>query len=66
MSGEGTVTAGNASSQNDAASVCLVVGEDKLEELGLKAMGYLKGWSVTGVPSGAQWESGRYRPRPSS
>lgn len=48
MSSEGTVTAGNASSQNDAASVCLVVGEDKLEGLGLKAMGYLKGWSVTG------------------
>jgi acetyl-CoA C-acetyltransferase len=45
----GTVTAGNASSQNDAASVCLVVAEDKLEELGLKAMGYLKGWAVAGV-----------------
>ena len=35
----GTVTAGNASSQNDAASVCLVVAEDKLEELGLTASG---------------------------
>ena len=46
--GEGTVTAGNASSQNDAASVCMVVAEDKLEELGLKAMGYLRGWAVTG------------------
>ena len=45
---DGTVTAGNASSQNDAASVCLVVAGDKLEELGLKAMGYLKGWTVTG------------------
>jgi acetyl-CoA C-acetyltransferase len=45
---DGTVTAGNASSQNDAAAVCLVVAEDKLEELGLKAMGYLKGWVVTG------------------
>ena len=45
---DGTVTAGNASSQNDAASVCLVVAEDKLAELGLQAMGYLKGWSVTG------------------
>jgi acetyl-CoA C-acetyltransferase len=44
----GTVTAGNASSQNDAASVCLVVAEDKLEELGLKPMGFLKGWAVTG------------------
>jgi acetyl-CoA C-acetyltransferase len=45
---DGTVTAGNASSQNDAASVCLVVAADKLEELGLKAMGYLRGWAVTG------------------
>ena len=46
---DGTVTAGNASSQNDAASMCLVVAEDKLEELGLKAMGYFKGWAVAGV-----------------
>ena len=45
---DGTVTAGNASSQNDAASVCMVVAEDKLEELGLQAMGYLRGWAVTG------------------
>mgnify|MGYP002525621271 FL=1 len=45
---DGTVTAGNASSQNDAASVCLVVAADKLEELGLTAMGYLRGWAVTG------------------
>ena len=45
---DGTVTAGNASSQNDAASVCLVVAADKLDELGLTAMGYLRGWAVTG------------------
>lgn len=45
----GTVTAGNASSQNDAASVCLVVAADKLDELRLEAMGYLKGWAATGV-----------------
>ena len=45
---DGTVTAGNASSQNDAASVCLVVAADKLEELGLTPMGYLRGWAVTG------------------
>ncbi len=44
----GTVTAGNASSQNDAASVCLVVGEDKLEDLGLEGMAYLKGWAAAG------------------
>ena len=29
------VTAGNASQQNDAAAACLVVAEDRLEELGL-------------------------------
>ena len=45
---DGSVSAGNSSSQNDAASVCLVVAEDKLEELGLEAMGFLKGWVVTG------------------
>ncbi len=44
----GTVTAGNASSQNDAASVCLVVAEDKVEELGVTPMAYLSGWAVTG------------------
>jgi acetyl-CoA C-acetyltransferase len=45
---DGSVTAGNASSQNDAASVCLVVAGDKLEELGLKPMGFLRGWAATG------------------
>ena len=45
---DGSVSAGNASSQNDAASVCLVVGEDKLDELGLTPMAYLRGWAVTG------------------
>jgi acetyl-CoA C-acetyltransferase len=44
----GTVTAGNASQQNDAAAACLVVAEDKLEELGLQPMGFLKGWAAAG------------------
>ena len=48
MMKDGTVTPGNASSQNDAASVCLVVAADKLEELGLEAKGFLKGWAVSG------------------
>ena len=45
----GTVTAGNASSQNDAAAVCLVVAADKLDELGLEPMAYLRGWAAVGV-----------------
>ena len=46
---DGTVTAGNASSQNDAAAVCLVVAADKLDELGLEPMAYLRGWAAVGV-----------------
>jgi acetyl-CoA C-acetyltransferase len=45
---DGTVTAGNASQQNDAAAACLVVAEDKLEALGLEPMGYLVGWAAAG------------------
>lgn len=44
----GTVTAGNSSQQNDAAAACLVVAEDKLEELGLEPIGYLEGWAAMG------------------
>jgi acetyl-CoA C-acetyltransferase len=42
------VTAGNASQQNDAAAVCLVVAEDKLAELNLEPMGYMVGWAAAG------------------
>jgi acetyl-CoA C-acetyltransferase len=44
----GTVTAGNASQQNDAAAACLIVADDKLGELGLEPMGYLRGWTAAG------------------
>ena len=45
----GTVTAGNASAQNDAAAVCMVVAAEKLAELDLEPMGYLRGWASVGV-----------------
>ncbi len=45
---DGTVTAANACQQNDAASACLVVAEDKLRELGLEPAGWLVGWAVAG------------------
>jgi acetyl-CoA C-acetyltransferase len=45
----GTVTAGNASQQNDAAAACLVVAEDKVAELGLEPIGFLRGWTAAGV-----------------
>jgi acetyl-CoA C-acetyltransferase len=45
---DGVVTAGNASQQNDAAAACLVVSEDKLEELGLEPMGWFVSWAAAG------------------
>ncbi|MBS3928414.1 MAG: acetyl-CoA C-acetyltransferase [Sphingomonadales bacterium] len=42
------VTAGNASQQNDAAAACLVVAEDKLEELGLEPIAYFHSWAAAG------------------
>ena len=44
----GTVTAGNASQQNDAAAACLVVAEDRAESLGLEPLGILVGWAAAG------------------
>jgi acetyl-CoA C-acetyltransferase len=44
----GVVTAGNASQQNDAAAACLVVAEDKLEELGLKPDAWFHSWAAAG------------------
>jgi acetyl-CoA C-acetyltransferase len=50
MMKNGTVTAGNASQQNDAAAACLVVAEDKLRELKLEPLGYMVGWAAAGCP----------------
>lgn len=44
----GTVTAGNASQQNDASAACLIVAEDRLAELGLTPMATLVGWAAAG------------------
>lgn len=44
----GTVTAGNAAQQNDAAAACLIVAEDKLRQLKLEPLAYLVGWTAVG------------------
>jgi acetyl-CoA C-acetyltransferase len=46
---EATVTAGNASGQNDAAAVCVVTHADKAAELGLQPFARLVSWAVAGV-----------------
>jgi acetyl-CoA C-acetyltransferase len=45
-----TVTAGNASGQNDGASACIVTHPDEAERLGLRPLARLVSWAVAGVP----------------
>ena len=49
---DGVVTAGNASQQNDAAAACLIVAEDKLDELGLEPIAFLHSWTAVGCEPG--------------
>ncbi|MGY2084135.1 acetyl-CoA C-acetyltransferase [Blastococcus sp. SYSU DS0539] len=46
---EATVTAGNASGQNDAAAMCIVTTPERAEELGLRPLVRLVSWAVAGV-----------------
>ncbi|HET7665037.1 MAG TPA: acetyl-CoA C-acetyltransferase [Mycobacterium sp.] len=46
---ESTVTAGNSSGQNDAASMCIVTTEEKAAELGLTPLVRLVSWGSAGV-----------------
>jgi acetyl-CoA acetyltransferase family protein len=47
---EATVTAGNASGQNDGAAICLVTNPERARELGLRPLAKLRSWAVAGVP----------------
>jgi acetyl-CoA C-acetyltransferase len=46
---DATVTAGNASGQNDGASICLVTFPELARDLGLRPLARLKSWAVAGV-----------------
>ncbi len=46
---EATVTAGNASGQNDGAALCIVTHAEKAAELGLQPFARLVSWAVAGV-----------------
>jgi len=46
---EATVTAGNASGQNDGAAVCVVTHPDRAAELGLRPLVRLVSWGLGGV-----------------
>ncbi len=44
-----TVTAGNASGQNDGASACIVTTRERAGDLGLRPMARIVSWAVAGV-----------------
>lgn len=46
---EATVTAGNSSGQNDAASMCVVTTPERADAYGLKPLVRLVSWAVAGV-----------------
>lgn len=46
---EATVTAGNASGQNDAAALCIVTSAERAQQLGLRSFGRLRSWACAGV-----------------
>jgi acetyl-CoA C-acetyltransferase len=47
---EATVTAGNASGQNDGAAACIVTTPARAESLGLQPLARLVSWALAGVP----------------
>ncbi|MFD0683629.1 acetyl-CoA C-acetyltransferase [Actinomadura fibrosa] len=47
---QATVTAGNASGQNDAAAACVVTTPERAAELGLRPLVRLVSWGRAGVP----------------
>ena len=47
---ESTVTAGNASGQNDGAALAIVTTTEKAAALGLRPLARLASWAVAGVP----------------
>jgi acetyl-CoA C-acetyltransferase len=47
---DATVTAGNASGQNDGAALCVVTSLERAERLGLRPLARLVSWAVAGVP----------------
>lgn len=46
---ESTVTAGNASGQNDGAAACIVTTRQRAEDLGLRPLARLVSWAAAGV-----------------
>ena len=61
---ESTVTAGNASGQNDGAAMCVVTTRAEADKRGLAPLLALRSWAVTGCAPGGAWASAPSAPPP--
>jgi acetyl-CoA C-acetyltransferase len=53
----GVCTAGNSCGENDGASACVVMSNEKAEELQLKPLAYLKGFAFSGSDPRYAWRA---------
>ena len=53
----GVCTAGNSAGQSDGAAACIVMAEEKAEELNIKPMAYLKAFAFSGADPRYVWKS---------
>jgi len=53
----GVCTAGNSAGQSDGAAACVVMSEEKAEELNIKPMAYLKAFAFSGADPRYVWKS---------
>lgn len=53
----GVCTAGNSSGENDGAAACVVMSEEKAEELNIKPMAYLRSFAFSGADPRYAWKA---------
>jgi acetyl-CoA C-acetyltransferase len=53
----GVCTAGNSAGENDGAAVCVVTSEEKVRELGVEPMGYIRAYVMSGVDPRYTWKA---------
>jgi acetyl-CoA C-acetyltransferase len=52
----GVCTAGNSSGENDGAAVCIITSEDKVREIGIEPLGYLRSFAMSGADPRYTWK----------
>ncbi len=53
----GVCTAGNSSGENDGAAACVITSEEKAKDIGIKPLGYLKAFAMSGADPTRAWQA---------